>query len=230
MICKNCNNETPNRVAFCPHCGCKQVTKQETAVLDKRKPQLLIIAKGKIIWAIGIVILILIIAIVSTRNSSVNSSPEKVAAAFVEAVHSRDIPKQVKCLSDYTVRYYASELYAMDPNATRSQLKEQMLVRYNAMIDHWVVGGLNPDDHIYDVLISDVQVVENLNKNEINHEKYRLTVEEYNSIEDVVLVCVAFRTIPKSNNATTEEIIKSEDISEMYHVCIKVHGKWYYLE
>ena len=195
MFCKNCGAELNETSEFCRECGTK-IGEQKA---DKKSP----VGNRKHFYAMIVAVLALIVFF-CVRNNSVNSSPEKVAAATLKSEYEADIKTMMKCFPEFTIREIAAE-ESLPADASRNEVAN--IVKRNYRYE-------TPQK----VKIIETELVKEYDISEytIFRELYDyMTDDDYASITKVAKVNVRFT------------VDNEEDSIQM--TCIKMKNKWYFL-
>lgn len=196
MFCKNCGAQLNEKADFCPQCGLK--------IGDLHTHKKIIIPKRNGLISVVVVILAIIITLTFVKTNSVNSSPEKVAAATIKSEYEIDIKTMMKCIPNFTIREIAVD-EGLSENASRSDVIKKVKEDYRYETSQKV-----------EIVSSQLMEEYDINDYTIFRELYDyMTDKEYDLITKVAKVNVEF-------------IVDGEENS-IQLTCIKMKNKWYFL-
>lgn len=195
MFCVKCGAELKEETNFCPECGAVQKREaQEKPHIKNKVPYLLLCA--------GIAVIVTVIILLCSSN--INSSPEKVAAATIQATYEMDVDTLVQTIPDFTIREQAYR-YDLPETASRKQF-------VNAMKE--LVSQMGERSQTVKIISSEISGHGRIR--DMLWDYYGMTRDEYDTITDYVIVDV-------------ECMIDGEE--RYFEVsCIEMNNKWYVLD
>lgn len=196
MFCRKCGTELNEKADFCTQCGLK--------IGDSHIHKKVIIPKRNSLIFLVLVILAIIITLTLVKTNSVNSSPEKVAAATIKSEYEIDIGTMMKCFPDFTIREIAVD-EGLSENASRSEVIKEV-----------------KEDYRYETS-QKVEIVSSQLMEEYDISDYTIFRELYDCMTDK-----EYDLITKVAKVNVEFIVDGEENS-IQITCIKMKNKWYFL-
>lgn len=195
MFCVKCGVELKEETNFCPECGAVQKPEaQEKPRIKNKAPYLLLCA--------GVAVIVTVIALLCSNH--INSSPEKVAAATIQATFEMDVETLVQTIPDFTIREQAHR-YDLPETASRKQF-------VNAMKE--LVSQMGEQSQTVKIISSEISGHGRIR--DMLWDYYGMTRDEYNTITDYVIVDV--------------ECLIDGDERYFEVSCIEMNDKWYVLD
>ena len=196
MFCRNCGAELDEQAQFCHQCGVKSgETKTNIKIKLPPKKNLIIIAAA---------ILAVVIGVLCINPSTVNSSPEKVAAATIKSEYEADIKTMMKCFPEFTIKEIAVE-NGLSPDASRSEVAKKVEQDYSHTTPRKV-----------EIISTEIVGEYDISQYTIYRELHDyMTDKDYDSISKIAKVNVEF--------------VFDGNREEMQLTCIQMKNKWYFL-